>query len=101
MTAESNGWSAYVGAVLRIEAPGGVIWVRPAQFSRNSGEYPDPEGRTICVITAHHPGGRLASDVENASAQAQLVAELERRGCPGGQPPWGTRRGRTSRRVPR
>jgi len=80
MTAESSGWGAYIDAVLRIEAPDGVIWVRPQPISRSTGQYPDPEGRTICVITAHNPGGRLASDAENASAQARLTAELERRG---------------------
>lgn len=93
MTAKSGGWGAYIDAVLRIEAPGGVIWVRPAPVSWASGEYPDPEGRTICVITAHNPAGRLASRTENDSAQAELVAELKQRGLTwwsavGGDPSW-------------
>jgi hypothetical protein len=93
MTAKSSGWGAYIDAVLRIEAPDGVIWVRPQPISRSTGQYPDPEGRTICVITAHNPGGRLAPDAENASAQARLTAELERRGltwwpAAGGDPSW-------------
>jgi hypothetical protein len=90
---KSSGWGAYIDAVLRIETPGGVIWVRPAPLSRTSGEYPDPEGRTICVITAHNPAGRLASRTENDSAQAELVAELKRLGLTwwpavGGDPSW-------------
>jgi hypothetical protein len=80
MTGNSSGWSAYIEAVLRIEAPSGVIWVRPAPVSGTSGEYPEPDGRAICVITAHNRGGRVASDPENAAAQAQLVAELENEG---------------------
>ena len=91
MTVDS--WGAYVSALLRIETPGGVIWVRPAPVTRTAGEYPGPDGRTICVITAHNPGGRTASDAANASAQARLVAELGRRGltwwpAAGGDPSW-------------
>jgi Protein of unknown function (DUF3293) len=80
MTAESGGWDADVGAVMRIEVPGGVVWVRPAPMTRTAGTYPDPAGRTICVITGHNPGGRMASETANASAGARLVEELERRG---------------------
>ena len=93
MTAEPGGWDAYVGAVMRIEAPGGVIWVRPAPVTRTAGTYPEPAGRAIYVITAHNPGGRMASDTANASAEARLAEELERRGltwwpAAGGNPSW-------------
>jgi hypothetical protein len=45
------------------------------------------------VITAHNPGGRLASGADNAAAQAQLAAELDQRGltwwpAAGGDPFW-------------
>jgi hypothetical protein len=79
-TAEPSAWSAYVDALIRIEAPGGVFWVRPAPTASAAGEYPDPEGRAIYVLTAHNPGGRVASDTANALAEARLTAELERRG---------------------
>jgi hypothetical protein len=61
MTAEPSAWSAYVSAVMRIEAPGGVLWMRPAPPASTTGEYPDPEGRPIYMLTAHNPGrtGRL------------------------------------------
>ena len=93
MTAEPSGWDAYVGAVMRIEVPGGAVWVRPAPVTRTAGDYPDPGGRAIYVITAHNPGGRMASDTANASAEARLAAELERRGltwwpAAGGDPSW-------------
>ena len=93
MTAKSSKWGAYIDAVLRIEAPDRVIWVRPTPISRSTGQYPDREGRMICVITAHNPGGQLASDAENGSAQARLEAELKRRGLTwwptaGGDPSW-------------
>ena len=93
MTEEPSAWSAYVAAVIRIEAPGGVYWVRPSPLTFTTGEYPDPEGRPIYVLTAHNPGGRVVSDTENASAEARLAVELGRRGltwCPasGGDPSW-------------
>jgi hypothetical protein len=78
---------------MRLEAPGGVFWVRPAPLTRTIGKYPDPQGRAIYVITAHNPGGRMASDTANALAETRLVAELERRGltwwlAAGGDPSW-------------
>lgn len=91
MTAES--WGHYASALLRIEPPGRPIWVRPAPVWQTAGEYPDPEGRPICLITAHNPGGRVSSAAANASAQARLVAELETTGltwwpAAGGNPSW-------------
>jgi Protein of unknown function (DUF3293) len=80
MAAEPGAWSAYVSAVMRIEAPGGVFWVRPAPPASTTGEYPDPQGRPMYVLTAHNPGGRVAPDAANALAEKRLTAELERRG---------------------
>ena len=93
MSAGSSGWNAYVTAVIRIEAPSGVVWVRPASETRTVGEYPDPEARAIYVMTAHNPGGRIASDTANAAAEARLATELERRAvtwwpAAGGNPSW-------------
>ena len=93
MTEEPSRWDAYVGAVMQIEAPGGVVWVRPAPITRTTGEYPDPGGRAIYVITAHNSGGRMASDTANASAEARLAAKLKQRGltwwpAAGGDPSW-------------
>ena len=47
MTAEPSAWDGYVGAVMRIEAPSGVFWVRPAPVALTTGDYPDPDGRAI------------------------------------------------------
>lgn len=93
MTAEPSLWDAYVGAVMRIEAPGCVFWVRPAPVTLTRGEYPDPPGRAIYVLTAHNPVGQMVSAMANASAEARLEAELERRGlmwwpAAGGDPSW-------------
>jgi hypothetical protein len=93
MAEEPSAWSAYVSAMMRIEAPGGVFWVRPAPQASTTGEYPDPEGRPIYVLTAHNPGGRVAPDTANALAEKRLTAELERRGltwwpAAGGDPSW-------------
>jgi hypothetical protein len=79
MTAEPTGWNAYVAAVIRIETPRGVVWVRPAPITHTAGEYPDPEARAIYVMTAHNPGGQIAPDTANTAAEAKLAAELERR----------------------
>jgi hypothetical protein len=78
---------------MRIEAPGGVFWVRPAPAASTTGEYPDPEGRPIYVLTAHNPGGRVVPDAVNALAEKRLAAELARRGltwwpAAGGNPSW-------------
>jgi hypothetical protein len=78
---------------MRIEAPGGVFWVRPALQASTAGEYPDPEGRPIYVLTAHNPGGQVAPDAANALAEKRLTAELDRRGVTwwpavGGDPSW-------------
>jgi uncharacterized protein DUF3293 len=93
MTAEPSGWNAYVAAVIRIETPGGVVWVRPALITRTVGEYPDPEALAIYVMTAHNPGGKIASYTANAAAEARLTAELEWRAvtwwlAAGGNPSW-------------
>ena len=93
MTAEPSAWDAYVGAVIKIEAPGGVFLVRPAPTACTAGEYPDPAGRAICVLTAHNPGGRIASPATNASGEARLAAEIRRQGltcwfAEGGDPSW-------------
>jgi hypothetical protein len=86
-------WDAYVGAVIRIETPGDVLWVRPAPLAHTAGPYPDPDGRTLYVLTAHNPGGQVVPAAENAAAGARLAAELERRGltwwpAAGGNPSW-------------
>jgi hypothetical protein len=93
MTRELGGWDAYTTAVVGMEAPGGVIWLQPAPIARTDGQYPDPDGRPIYVITAHNPAGRLASEEANAAAQARLESELRRRGltwwpAAGGDPSW-------------
>jgi hypothetical protein len=51
-------WDAYVGAVMRIEAPDGVVLVRPAPLAHTAGTYPDAEGWTIFVLTATIPPDR-------------------------------------------
>lgn len=72
---------------------GQAVWVRPTAVTRTTGEYPDPEARVIYVITAHNPGGKIASDTANAAAETRLTAELERRRvtwwpAAGGNPSW-------------
>ncbi|HTU72570.1 MAG TPA: DUF3293 domain-containing protein [Trebonia sp.] len=93
MSAEPSAWGAYVDAVLRITPPSGALWLRPAPLTVTSGDYPDPDGRTIFVITAHNPGGRTVPDSDNDLAQARLVAQLQERGltwwpAAGGDEPW-------------
>jgi hypothetical protein len=80
MSEKLGGWDAYVEAVVRIESPGGVRWLKPAPIFRTEGRYPDPGGRPIYVLTAHNPAGRPASAAANAAAQARLESQLRRRG---------------------
>jgi hypothetical protein len=86
-------WAAYRDVVIGLETPDGVVWVRPAPVTWALGAYPDPEGRVICVITAHNPGGRIVSKEENAEKQKQLEEKLTERGwtwwrTAGGDPSW-------------
>ena len=86
-------WAAYRDAVIRLEAPSGVAWMRPAPVTWTKGTYPDQDGRVICVITAHNPGGQTVSTGENAKKQERLERELERRAwtwwrAAGGDPSW-------------
>ena len=80
MGEELGGWDAYVTAVVRIESPSGVRWLKPARIFRTEGRYPDPGGRPIYVLTAHNPSGRRAPDAANAAAQARLESQVRRRG---------------------
>jgi len=80
MSEELGGWDAYVTAVVRIESPGGVRWLKPAPIFRTEGCYPDPDGRPIYVLTAHNPAGRRAADAANAAAKARLESLVRRRG---------------------
>jgi len=68
-----SAWDAYAGAVMRIETPDGVVWVRSAPLAHTAGTYPDAEGRTICVLTAHNPAGLIAPAADNAAAEAHLL----------------------------
>ena len=93
MSEELGGWDAYVEAVVRIETPGGVRWLKPDSIFRTEGRYPDPDGRPIYVLTAYNPAGQLVSDETNAAAQARLQAHLRARGltwwpADGGDPYW-------------
>jgi uncharacterized protein DUF3293 len=93
MSEELGGWDAYVAAVVRIESPDGVRWLKPARIFRTEGRYPDPDGRPICVLTAHNPAGRRASAAGNAAAQARLEEDVRQRGltwwrADGGDPTW-------------
>jgi hypothetical protein len=86
-------WDAYLSAELRIETPAGAVLVSPMPLMQTTGEYPDPQGRTIAVITAHNPGGQTAGEEANAAAQRALEAELDRRGlawwrADGADPAW-------------
>lgn len=93
MSEELGGWDAYVEAVVCIETPAGVRWLKPDSIFRTEGRFPNPDGRPIYVLTAHNPEGRLASDAANAAAQARLESELRRREltwwpAAGGDPSW-------------
>jgi hypothetical protein len=86
-------WDAYLSAELRIETPAGVVLVSPMPLMQTAGEYPDPQGRTIAVITAHNPGGQPADEETNAARQRALEAELDHRGlawwrADGADPSW-------------
>jgi hypothetical protein len=89
----TDAWDAYLSAEIRIDLPGGAIRVFPAPALHASGQFPDPAGRPVAVITAHNPGGVAAGPAANARAQALLHAELAAQGRPwwpaaGADPSW-------------
>ncbi len=86
-------WDAYLNAEIRIDLPHGAIRVFPATAMQASGEFPDPAGRPIAVLTAHNPGGITADPAANARARALLEGEVTSRGHPwwpaaGADPSW-------------
>lgn len=72
-------WAAYAQAVLYLAAPSGTVRIRRAPLSLTSGKFPDPQGRTVHLFTAHNPAGVICEPADNAAALASLEAELTRR----------------------
>ncbi|MFS4091597.1 DUF3293 domain-containing protein [Streptomyces sp. AF1A] len=58
----------------------GIDRVTPAPRGVTVGSVPAPLGEGIHVVTAHNPGGRLASRVENDGAHQDLLGRPRRRG---------------------
>jgi hypothetical protein len=89
----TDAWDAYLSAEIRIGLPDGAIRVFPAPAMQASGEFPDPAGRPIAVMTAHNPGGITVEPAANARAQALLESEVTSRGhlwwpSAGADPSW-------------
>ncbi|MEV5414499.1 DUF3293 domain-containing protein [Thermopolyspora sp. NPDC052614] len=74
------GWTHYRQAVVRLRTAHGVLAVRARPDAVTIGEFPDPRGWTVHIVTACNPGGRTVSAAANARAQAMLVAEVSGRG---------------------
>lgn len=86
-------WDHYTKAVVRMDAPCGSVWVHPAPVGEIDGSFPDPDGRSIFIITAHNPEGLQASAEENRAAHARLMTsvverDLEYWPAVGGDPTW-------------
>jgi hypothetical protein len=89
----TDAWDAYLSAEIRIDLPDGAIRVFPAPAMQASGEFPDPAGRPVAVMTAHNPGGITVDPAVNARAQALLESEVASRGhlwwpAAGADPSW-------------
>jgi len=75
-------WDSYIRAVLRIERPHGTQWIRPAPLGRSHDiDFPDSGGRTVHVITAYNPAGKVVPDEANAAAHQRLEARLQEIGA--------------------
>jgi len=68
-------WDAYTKAVIRLSMPDGDIEVAPAPLGRIVGTYP-ADDRRIHIVTAHNPGGKLASATANDKGHARLLARI-------------------------
>ncbi|MGV9342620.1 DUF3293 domain-containing protein [Streptomyces sp. NPDC003688] len=74
-------WTAYRQAVADIRfGERRVTRVAPLAVGVTEGPYPEPSGRTIHVITACNPRGRVVAPEDNTRAHASLLAELGRSG---------------------
>jgi hypothetical protein len=69
-------WGAYLQAAVDIQVGGRIIRILPDAAGQVSGDFPDPSGRTIHVITAANPYGRPASDEDNERSHRELLREL-------------------------
>jgi len=75
-------WDSYIRAVLRVERPEGAQWIRPAALGRSHGiDFPDSSGRTVHVITAYNPAGKVVTDKVNIAAHQRLEARLQEMGA--------------------
>jgi hypothetical protein len=75
-------WDDYIRAVIRIDRPGRTLWIKPARLRRSHDEvFPDSAGRTVYVITADNPAGKVVPDDTNASARQRLTVRLHELGA--------------------
>jgi hypothetical protein len=86
-------WESYITAVVRINFAEGDVELHPAPLTRTVGTFPNVEGRTVHIITAHNPGGRDASPAANEKAHRRLQAQVTDAGltwwpAAGGNPTW-------------
>ena len=86
--------AAYAEAHIRLQHPSrGWLLVEPRRDGHVVGRFPDAEGRTIYIVTAHNPG-RLLPEAVNESRHEQLIAHLAARAdltvwaAEGGDPEW-------------
>ncbi|MGW4567980.1 DUF3293 domain-containing protein [Streptomyces sp. NPDC004561] len=78
---QSATWSAYQRAIVDIAFPAHRIRISPGSSHRATGlAYPIDGARTIHIVTAFNPGGRLVSAHANLRAQHELLQILDRRG---------------------
>ncbi|MFJ6539560.1 DUF3293 domain-containing protein [Streptomyces sp. NPDC091385] len=74
-------WAAYRQAVVDIRfAERGVVRMVPCSVGVTEGAFPEPSGRTLHVVTAFNPRGRVVAAEDNARAHALLLAWLGRGG---------------------
>lgn len=75
-------WGEYIRAVLCIELAQGPRWIKPALPGQSHDViFPDSAGRTVYVITAFNPAGKVAPKEANEVAQQRLTSKLEEIGA--------------------
>ncbi len=86
-------WSEYATAHARLHfADGRTLEAGPIPGAVSRGLFPDPDGRTIYVITADNPGVDVSSE-QNRAAHAALLVRARELGwdfvdAHGGDPAW-------------
>jgi hypothetical protein len=72
---------AYRATTIEVILPGGTYRTSPADHA-SAGPYPAELAPHCWILTSHNPGSEVLSGHENATRNAELLADIVATGCP-------------------